>query len=144
MRCISIRQPWAWLICQGVKNVENRTWKSPYRGELAIHASQKFDWGFFDLESPFFDRAMVQVCEHFGIGSHERITAAQHEFSAVVGSVELVDIIAADNNKPVSSWCVDGGYWWLLANPKNAIKPFPCKGKLNIWNIDIPDGFMKS
>lgn len=39
MKVLSIRQPWAWLIVNGHKDVENRTWDSYYRGPLLIHAS---------------------------------------------------------------------------------------------------------
>lgn len=39
MRCLSIRQPWAWLICAGKKTIENRVWQTAYRGTIAIHAS---------------------------------------------------------------------------------------------------------
>jgi len=35
---LSIRQPWAWLIVQGHKPIENRTWPTTYRGPLLIHA----------------------------------------------------------------------------------------------------------
>lgn len=40
MKALSIRQPWAWLIIHGGKNVENRTWHTKHRGRFAIHASQ--------------------------------------------------------------------------------------------------------
>lgn len=36
---ISIRQPWAWLIVHGPKRIENRTWRTHYRGPILIHAS---------------------------------------------------------------------------------------------------------
>ena len=39
MKCLSIRQPWAWLIAAGHKDIENRTWKTSFRGECLIHAS---------------------------------------------------------------------------------------------------------
>jgi hypothetical protein len=39
MNLLSIKQPWAWLIANGYKDVENRTWATAYRGPLAIHAS---------------------------------------------------------------------------------------------------------
>ena len=29
---LSIRQPWAWLIVNGYKDIENRDWKTHYRG----------------------------------------------------------------------------------------------------------------
>ena len=43
MRKLTIRQPWASLIICGEKDVENRTWTTRYRGELAIHAGHRFD-----------------------------------------------------------------------------------------------------
>lgn len=43
MKALSICQPWAWLIVNGYKDVENRTWRTKFRGDVLIHASQKFD-----------------------------------------------------------------------------------------------------
>lgn len=37
---ISIRQPWAWLIVNGYKDIENRTWRTKVRGQVLIHAGQ--------------------------------------------------------------------------------------------------------
>lgn len=39
MKAISIRQPWAWLIVNGFKDIENRSWDTKYRGAVLIHAS---------------------------------------------------------------------------------------------------------
>ncbi|EOG5366173.1 ASCH domain-containing protein [Cronobacter sakazakii] len=39
MKALSIRQPWAWLIVNGFKDIENRSWNTKYRGPLLIHAS---------------------------------------------------------------------------------------------------------
>ncbi|AEF86795.1 thyroid hormone receptor interactor 4 [Treponema primitia ZAS-2] len=41
MKVLSIRQPYATLVCRGIKTVENRTWDTKYRGKLLIHASGK-------------------------------------------------------------------------------------------------------
>ena len=35
---LSVRQPWAWLIVSGLKDVENRPRRTHYRGSLLIHA----------------------------------------------------------------------------------------------------------
>lgn len=43
MKIISIKQPWAWLVVNGIKDVENRTWSHQYRGQILIHASGKAD-----------------------------------------------------------------------------------------------------
>lgn len=39
MKAISIRQPWAWLIVNGYKDIENRSWNTKFRGQVLIHAS---------------------------------------------------------------------------------------------------------
>ena len=39
MRVLTVRQPWAQLIARGLKDIENRTWATRYRGPLLIHAS---------------------------------------------------------------------------------------------------------
>ena len=39
MKVIVIRQPWAWLIVHGFKDIENRSWSTQYRGRLLIQAS---------------------------------------------------------------------------------------------------------
>src|SRR5215472_1457845 len=43
MKALSVRQPWAWLIVNGYKPVENRNWLTKFRGRLLIHAGQRFD-----------------------------------------------------------------------------------------------------
>lgn len=40
---LSIMQPWAWLIVNGHKDVENRTWKRDFRGRIAVHAGLRMD-----------------------------------------------------------------------------------------------------
>jgi hypothetical protein len=65
MKALSIRQPWAWLIVNGRKPVENRTWPTRWRGRLLIHAAKTMTWddyaacvifvrGFSDLRLPRF------------------------------------------------------------------------------------------
>ena len=40
MKALSIRQPWAWLIVNGWKNIENREWPTNFRGRFLVHASK--------------------------------------------------------------------------------------------------------
>jgi hypothetical protein len=40
MKALSIRQPWAWLIVNGYKDVENRTWSTGFRGDFLVHAGK--------------------------------------------------------------------------------------------------------
>ena len=39
VKVLSIKNPYAYLIIQGGKDVENRTWTIDYRGRLYIHVS---------------------------------------------------------------------------------------------------------
>jgi hypothetical protein len=40
VKALSLRQPWAWLVVHAGKNIENRVWRSHYRGEFLIHAAK--------------------------------------------------------------------------------------------------------
>lgn len=43
-KAISVKQPWAYLLCAGIKPIENRTWPLPekHKGERTfIHAGAK-------------------------------------------------------------------------------------------------------
>ena len=40
MRAISLKQPWANLIVEGVKTIETRVWATRYRGRLVIVSSK--------------------------------------------------------------------------------------------------------
>ena len=41
MKTLSVRQPWANLIVRGIKDIENRSWKTNFRGRILIHAPNK-------------------------------------------------------------------------------------------------------
>lgn len=43
LRAISIRRPWANLIIAGAKDIENRGWRTNYRGPLVIAAGTIFE-----------------------------------------------------------------------------------------------------
>ena len=40
MKALSIRQPWAWLIIKGHKDIENRSWPTAFRGRVLVHAAK--------------------------------------------------------------------------------------------------------
>lgn len=39
-KAISLKQPFANLVCEGQKTIETRTWNTKYRGDLVICSSQ--------------------------------------------------------------------------------------------------------
>ena len=46
MKALSIQQPWAWLIINRHKHVENRDWPTKQRGEILVHTGKKWLSGF--------------------------------------------------------------------------------------------------
>lgn len=116
-----MRQPWAWAIIHAGKDVENRTWRTGYRGPLLIHAAQAFD--------EEMHAAPLSTWRRYGIKSRP---ACLFERSAIVGVVDLVDIV----QDSTSRWAIDGCYHWLLANPR-PLEPVPAAGRLGLWKPQL-------
>jgi hypothetical protein len=117
LKALSIKQPWAWLILNAGKNIENRSWNTTIRGRILIHASK----GMTTVE--YNDAAAY---------AWERGVAIPHQTnvmrSGIVGSVEIVDCVTSSD----SPWFM-GPYGFVLRNP--IILPFqPCKGALKFFN----------
>ncbi len=55
---LSIINPISYLVCSGVKWVENRTWTTEYRGRVYIHSSSMKDYGFASRE--FFPKKLLE------------------------------------------------------------------------------------
>jgi len=78
MKTLSIRQPFASLICRGIKTIENRSWETSYRGKLLIHASgNPLAWPVFD----FLPRDFVKGYKKYYGTSLEIMP---HEYSAFI------------------------------------------------------------
>jgi len=122
---ISIRQPWAWLIINGWKDIENRTWPTKVRGRVNIHASKgvtKAEW----REAWEFVR---KVCPEAWEAGCREIKAGTIERGGIIGSVELVDCVA-DSNSP---WFV-GNHGFVMRDPQ-PIPFYPCNGRLGFFRI---------
>lgn len=118
MKVLSVRQPWASLIVHGPKRVENRTWRTDYRGPLLIHAakSRKSLWP--------------------GADSIEGLPPLA--FGAIIGLVDLVDCIPVERMRRIApaDHFVEGPWCWRVANPR-PIELAPCQGTLGLF--DLPD-----
>lgn len=40
LKALSLRQPWAWLVIHGGKDIENRRWNTRLRGPILLHAAK--------------------------------------------------------------------------------------------------------
>jgi ASCH domain-containing protein len=117
MKAISIRQPWAWLIVAGIKDIENRTWSTKHRGPLRIHASaSKVD--------------LVSI-EEIELRHGMRIDLAKLQFGGIIGAVELVDVVTRSS----SPW-FRGPLGWVMREPR-ALPFMPVRGMQRLF--DVPD-----
>jgi len=139
MKTITIKQPYAYLICSGLKDIENRTWPTKFRGRVLIHASAK----------PVKLNPLYVQWRKLSYGQRMLVESNLLPNSAIIGSVEIVDCVinhssiwaeksyqhfAEEQKKPISEQII---YNWVLANPILFDNPIPAKGKLSFW--DFPD-----
>ena len=121
MIALSIRQPWAWLILHGGKDIENRSWPTKFRGRVLVHAGKGCTSDEWEDASFFaFMRNAPEV---------PRLKFLPR--GGIVGSVEIMDCV----NRSDSGWLV-GDFGFVLCNPQPL--PFtPWKGQLGFF--DVPD-----
>jgi hypothetical protein len=143
MRALSIKQPWAWLICAGYKDIENRNWsinKSVLRygglpQRIYVHAGAKVDNdGAIQLWENK-ERLGIQGC----INTWVEICNTWEQ-GAIIGEVDIVGCrfrFGEENGNLYSIWHEVGMYGFLLANPLLYDKPIPCKGKLGFFGVDL-------
>lgn len=128
MICLSIRQPWAWLIVNGYKDVENRTWLSKYIGELYIHASKNYDPQAIEKDFMNIIKDTINDC----IAFQKFQKAPQIEdgilLGGIVGKVQMVDCVTEHD----SPWFT-GPYGFVFKDPE----PLPfskLKGSLKMFH----------
>lgn len=122
MKAISIRQPWAWLILNAGKDIENRTWATSVQGRVLIHASKGMALAEYDDAKEF----AYCVNEAISIPPIPKL-----ECGGIVGSVEIVACVTESN----SPW-FGGPYGFVLRDPK-PLPFFPCKGAL--WFFEVKE-----
>ena len=130
MKVISIKQPWAHLICAGIKDVENRSWKFPkqYLGQrILVHASgsngKKFN----------IQLTNEQMIAAFGSIS-EKAIKGEFNFGAIIGSVVVVDCVQNYD----SIWAEKDSSHWIIEKPILWDRPIiNVKGKLGFWDYEI-------
>ena len=152
MKALTVMEPWATLVFRldayGVpfKQVETRSWKTNYRGKLAIHAGKRKLHKSVDFFLGMSEEDMTHFMEA-GIDGDKALD--QLVYGAIIGEVEVSDCVPMEElrNGPYArpgemafgDWS-DGRYGWLLSNPVLYEKPIPAAGKLGLWEWEAPDG----
>ena len=125
MKVLSIKEPFATLIKDGVKIYETRSWRTNYRGEIYIHAS-------------------LSLSKSERVESANKYLKSEIKPGFILCKCELVDCIPMTDefikyiNKETSEYdyglYFEGRYAWKLKVLEVLDDPIPAKGKLGIWN----------
>lgn len=132
MRGLTLYQPWAHLVCVGAKRFETRSWKTSYRGTLAIHAGSKWTPALaLKTTEPMFGNYCFPVN---GI--------VPFRFGAIICVVELVDCQPAYALKPslgaeeIAFGDYSEGRWaWQLECPRILEAEIDCRGRQGLWEV---------
>ncbi len=114
MKALSLTQPYANLICSGLKTIETRSWKTNYRGSLLICAT------------------LQKVLDE-----HKKIIEPRGMAICIVDVINCRPMTKEDE----TAACIDlfNGAWAWETNNLRVIKPFMVKGQLNIFNVDFEE-----
>jgi tetratricopeptide (TPR) repeat protein len=120
VRCLAVRQPWAWAIIAGAKDIENRSWSTDYRGPVVILAS-----------------STKSVVSRIARAKQSRPPAMEFAYGALIGVVDLLDVVPLSEELEGNRWAW-GPYCWKVGHAKRFAKPIPAKGMLNLYKL-APD-----
>jgi hypothetical protein len=119
MKALSIQQPWAWLIVNGHKDIENRDWRCHRRGLVLIHAGKKVDRDAMDLlRCGFHPVAGVPIAMD---------VPETFETGGIVGEATIAGCVETST----SSWFV--GRFGILMRDARPLSFQPCKGALGFF-----------
>jgi hypothetical protein len=115
MPALSIRQPLAWAICAGHKDVENRAWNTRRRGRFAVQAGGR-------QPAP---AAIQWIRDTIGLE-----VPADWQRGALIGVATLVDIIDV-SDRP---WAQPGQLHWFIADGRLWPEAILCRGQLGFFH----------
>lgn len=142
-RALSVWQPYATLIAIGAKQYETRSWATPYRGELAIHAAKR------PARPDEIGSWIGGTLARHGYGDLHRLP-----LGAVLCIVRLVDVVPvetvralaetdrrirmdepalADHEMAAKRHYSPGRYAWQLEFVRRVVPPIPARGAQGLW-----------
>lgn len=124
MKAISIRQPWAWLIINGGKDIENRTWATKLRRRVLVHAAKGLTRKEYEAAIDFIVEQGIPPLP-FELPAFEQL-----ERGGIIGSVLIEGCVESDQSR----WFT-GPYGFVLGEPEPM--PFiPLKGRLGFFEVN--------
>ena len=148
MKALTLTQPWATLVAIGAKRIETRSWRTSYRGPLAIHAAKSFpvDCRALCAVQPFV-RALATA------DYHSRVAQLLGECGKVLAVVDLKgcwSTFPSELNQ--AAWLTTFGdgadeeafgdygperWGWRMERLQRLATPVPCKGFQQLWTLPV-------
>ena len=126
MKGRGVKKPSATLIKENIKNIETRSWKTNYRGEIYIHASK--------TSSKITDTKILELTKNLKM-SNGNIIAKATLVDCKYMDQEFINEIKQNKTEYLCGEYKEGRYAWILKDIEK-INPIKAKGKLNIWNYE--------
>ena len=117
MKAITIKQPFATLIAEGLKEYEFRTWKTKYRGDILIHAGKGVD------------KTAVKRFAYLNLNYPSGCFEMNDEMKEVLRKKNFAIYESTTEN---NNWY---GYGFKIENVEK-IAPVLAKGKLGLWEYE--------
>ncbi|MFH1833912.1 MAG: ASCH domain-containing protein [bacterium] len=127
MKALTLWQPWAHIVCAGIKKVENRRWRPPRHAigqRLAIHAGKVYD-----------KDGAATIKRLSGLDIPESACTK----GAIIGTAKLVAHL--DSTLGLESFVGEGQKKWFfgpigwLLDDIMECEPVPCAGALGLWRV---------
>ena len=128
IKALSVRQPWAWLIVNKHKSVENRSRFIAHYGELLIHASQT-------MTKADYEACVLFLCSDEQLRHLVDVLPKPDELErgGIVGSVTVIGIGNNIGDICTNPWYT-GDVGYFLNDAK--VLPFkPYKGRLGFFEV---------
>ena len=138
MKVLSLTQPWASLVALGEKKFETRSWKTPYIGPLAIHASLGYPrWAKLLCEEEPFLSSLRANGEYLPSACLGVILCE----TSVLYCVPTETVRNKLTEKELTFGDYSDGRWaWALGpiTMRYGMAEYPVKGHLGLWNWKGP------
>ena len=131
MKALTISQPFASLIADGSKWIENRTWPTSYRGALAIHAGKGTQYLDKDELKEYPTGCVIAVARLVSCVTLNSIqhSAAHYGTLFVPGARRTWREVAADRHAE-GPWC------WILEDVL-LVEHVPIRGAQGLWDLNV-------
>lgn len=164
MKALTLTQPWASLVAVGAKRIETRSWRTAYRGTLAIHAAKGFPsdarreletFVFYGAFRPDHAATLRREGVRLVPNACAREVAGALPLGAVIATCRLISciptrelqenrVIEVDQAAGCGDFALDDrerafgdyslGRWAWLLTDVKPCEPILAKGALSLWD----------